>query len=176
MKSVCRYQSWLTTRYFSYKMGKLKIFLYFWLWIVFCMTQVQQQKSHLLLLYHTLPYLTITECDTAHTVMCNFQEIFFRSPSHMFNFCARRYVLFAKRTPAFSLARFDNVFLVLGSFHTEKVIIIACCGEYLEDNGIDSILVENKVYGPENLKHVMNVSYYVRWCLECWFLMSSWLK
>ena len=40
--------------------------------------------------------------------------------------------------------------------------MIACCGKYLEDTGIDSILVENKVYGPENVKHVMNGGHYVR--------------
>ena len=40
--------------------------------------------------------------------------------------------------------------------------MIACCGKYLEDTGIDSILVENEVYGPENVKHVMNGGHYVR--------------
>ena len=43
----------------------------------------------------------------------------------------------------------------------EKVVV-ACCGKYLEDTGIDSILVENEVYGPENVKNVMNGGHYVR--------------
>ena len=58
-------------------------------------------------------------------------------------------------------ARFENIFLDLGGFHTEKVMI-SCCGKYLEDTGIDSILVENEVYGPENVKRVINGGHYVR--------------
>ena len=57
-------------------------------------------------------------------------------------------------------ARLDNIFLGLGGFHTEKVMI-ACCGEYLEDTGTNSIPVENEVHGPENVKHVMNEGDYV---------------
>ena len=34
--------------------------------------------------------------------------------------------------------------------------MIACCDKYLEDTGVDSIFVENIVYGPENVKSVMN--------------------
>ena len=40
--------------------------------------------------------------------------------------------------------------------------MIACCGKYLEDTGVDSIFVENEVYGPENVKSVMNGGDYVR--------------
>ena len=42
----------------------------------------------------------------------------------------------------------------------EKVMI-TCCGKYLEDTVIDSIFVENEVYGPENVKSVMNGGNYV---------------
>ena len=34
--------------------------------------------------------------------------------------------------------------------------MIACCAKYLEDTGVDRVFVENKVYGPENVKSVMN--------------------
>ena len=67
----------------------------------------------------------------------------------------------AKELQLLDPARFDNIFLGLGGFHTEKVMI-ACCGKYLEDTGIDSILVENEVYGPENVKHIINGGHYVR--------------
>ena len=67
----------------------------------------------------------------------------------------------AKELQLLDPARFDSIFLGLGGFHTEKVMI-ACCGKYLEDTGIDSILVENEVYGPEKVKHVMNGGHYVR--------------
>ena len=39
--------------------------------------------------------------------------------------------------------------------------MIACCAKYLEDTGVDSVFVENEVYGPENVKSVMNGSNYV---------------
>ena len=67
----------------------------------------------------------------------------------------------AKELQLLDPARFDNIFLGLGSFHTEKVMI-ACCGKYVADTRIDSILVENEVYGPENVEHVMNEGHYVR--------------
>ena len=67
----------------------------------------------------------------------------------------------AKELQLLDPARFDNIFLGLGGFHTEKVMI-ACCGKYLEDTGIDSILVENEVYGPENVKHIINGGHHVR--------------
>ena len=40
--------------------------------------------------------------------------------------------------------------------------MIACCGNDLEDTGIDSIFVENEVYRSENVKSVMNGGNYVR--------------
>ena len=38
----------------------------------------------------------------------------------------------------------------------------AYCGKYLEDTGVDSIFLENKVSRPENVKSVMNGGNYVR--------------
>ena len=43
----------------------------------------------------------------------------------------------------------------------EKVVI-TCCGKYLEETGIDTVLVENEVYGPEIVKSVMGGGHYVR--------------
>ena len=58
-------------------------------------------------------------------------------------------------------ASFGNIFLGIEGFDTEKVMV-TCSGKYLEDTEIDSILVENQVYGPENVKHFMNGGHYVR--------------
>ena len=41
----------------------------------------------------------------------------------------------------------ENIFLGLGGFHTEKAAI-ACVGRFLEDGGVDSIFVANKIFGP----------------------------
>ena len=54
---------------------------------------------------------------------------------------------------------FANIFLGIGGFHMEK-IIIACCGKYLEESGISSVLVANEIFGP-HVKSVMEGSHYV---------------
>ena len=57
--------------------------------------------------------------------------------------------------------KFGNIFLGLGGFHLEKVVI-ACCGKYLEESGIDSIFVELEMFGPEVVTSVMAVGNYIR--------------
>ena len=102
-----------------------------------------------------LPYIA-TEYDTVHTVMCNLQDILLqKSQRYGPLWCDKGVYRLAKELQLLNLTRFDNIFLELGGFHMEKVMI-ACCGKYLEDTGIDSIFVENEVYGPENVKSVMN--------------------
>ena len=60
----------------------------------------------------------------------------------------------AKELQHLDSSRFDNIFLGLGGYHKKKVII-AYCGKYVADTGINSILVENEVY-------VMNEGNYIR--------------
>ena len=57
--------------------------------------------------------------------------------------------------------KFDNIFLGIGGFHLEK-IVIACCGKYLEESGIDSVLVETTIYRISVVNSVMNGSNYIR--------------
>ena len=57
--------------------------------------------------------------------------------------------------------KFDNIFLGIGGFHLEK-IFIACCGKYLEESGIESVLVETTIYGISVVNSVMNGSNYIR--------------
>ena len=93
--------------------------------------------------------------------MCNFQDVLLqKSQSYGPLWWDEGVCRLAEELQLLDPARFGNIFLDLGS-HAEKVMI-ACCGKYLEDTGIDSILVENEVYGPENVKHVMNGGHYVR--------------
>ena len=56
--------------------------------------------------------------------------------------------------------KFANIFLGIGGFHLEK-IIISCCGKYLEESGIDTGLVENEIYGLAVVKSVMDGGHYV---------------
>ena len=54
----------------------------------------------------------------------------------------------AKELQLLNPDKFGNIFLGLGGFHPEKVVI-ACCGKYLEVSGIYSIFVELEIFGPE---------------------------
>ena len=56
---------------------------------------------------------------------------------------------------------FGNIFLGLGGFHLEK-IVIACIGKFLEESGVESVFVENEIFGPGVVKTVMNGGHYVR--------------
>ena len=67
----------------------------------------------------------------------------------------------AKELQLLNPDKFGNIFLGLGGFHLEKVII-ACCGKYLEKSGIDSILVEPENFGPEAVTLVMPGGNYIR--------------
>ena len=49
----------------------------------------------------------------------------------------------AKEIQLLMADEFDNIFLGLGWFHAEKNFI-ACCGQYLQESGIDTVFVEIK--------------------------------
>ena len=117
-----------------------------------------------------LPYVA-TEYDTIHTVLCNFQDVLFQKlQTYGPLWCDKGVYRLAKEPQLLNGTLFDNIFLGLGGFHIEKVMIV-CCGKYLEDTGVDSIFVENEVYGPENVKSVMNGGDYVRGIR--WMTISS---
>ena len=60
------------------------------------------------------------------------------------------------------MIKHKNIFLGLGGFHTEKAVI-ACVRKFLEDVGVDSVFVTNKIFGPSVVStNVMNGSHYVR--------------
>ena len=51
--------------------------------------------------------------------------------------------------------KISNIFLGIGGFHLEKVVIV-CLGTYLESSGIQNLLVKEKVYGPAIVNSVMS--------------------
>ena len=108
-----------------------------------------------------IPYVA-TEYDAIHTVMCNFQDVL-RQRSQPYGplWCDEGVFRLAKELQLLDQDRFHNIFLGLGGFHMEKVMI-ACCGKYLEETGFDTVFVENEVYGPYIIKSVMNGGHYVR--------------
>ena len=57
--------------------------------------------------------------------------------------------------------KFGNIFLGLGGFYLEEVVI-DCCGKYLEESVIDSIFVELEIFVPELVTSVMTGGNYIR--------------
>ena len=58
---------------------------------------------------------------------------------------------------------YDNIFLRIAGFHTEKVVL-TCIGKFLEGSGVKEILVQTKSFGPDTVKVVMNGGYYNLYC------------
>ena len=58
---------------------------------------------------------------------------------------------------------FSNIFLGLGGFHMEK-ILLACLGVYLEPSGMFGVLVETECNGTDVIKTVISGSHYSRAC------------
>ena len=67
----------------------------------------------------------------------------------------------AKEIQLLKPEQFNNIFLGLGGFHMEK-IVLACLGAYLEPSGIFSVLVETECYGPDTINSVISGSHYSR--------------
>ena len=57
--------------------------------------------------------------------------------------------------------KFSNIFLGIGIFHLEKVVI-GCLNRYLKSNGIQNLLIKEKVYGPAVVNSVMSGRNYIR--------------
>ena len=67
----------------------------------------------------------------------------------------------AKEIQLLNPGTFNNIFLGLGGFHMEKVII-ACCGIFLKGTGIECVLVESMVFGSGVVNSVMPGGNYIR--------------
>ena len=108
-----------------------------------------------------IPY-PATEFDTIHTCMVNFQDVLTQKGlSYGPLWCDEGVYRIAKELQLLNPDAFSNIFLGLGGFHLEKVII-ACCGKYLEESGVDIIFVENEIFGPSVVNSVMSGGNYIR--------------
>ena len=112
----------------------------------------------------------VTEYDAIFAAMVNFQNVDVLQQRGMSCglFCSdeETYRL-AKEFQLNHPERFDNIFLWIGGFHMEK-IIIACCGKYLVESGINRVLVADKIFGLQVVKSVMEGSHYLggKWGME----------
>ena len=108
-----------------------------------------------------LPY-PATTYDAILTTMVNFQDALKQKGDAYGGLWADEGVYsIAKEIQLMKPDQFDNIFLGLGGFHMEK-IVLACLGSYLEPSGIFDVLVETKCYGTNVIKSVISGSHYAR--------------
>ena len=113
----------------------------------------------------TIPY-PATDFDTIYTCMINFQDVLLQKGLDSGPlWCDEGIYHIAKELQLLNPEEFQNIFLGLGGFHLEKVVI-ACCGKYLEESGINSIFVELEIFGPEVVTSVMADGNYIRGNVE----------
>lgn len=108
-----------------------------------------------------IPY-PATEFDTIFTCLKNFQDVLLQKQlPYGPLWCDEGVYRIAKEIQLLRPNEFDNIFLGLGGFHTEKVLL-ACIGKYIENIGVEEILVENEIFGPAVVKSVLNAGHYGR--------------
>ena len=108
-----------------------------------------------------VPY-PATDYDTIFTCMKNFQDVLEqKSQKHGPLWCDEGVYRIAKELQLLNPESFENIFLGLGGFHMEK-IVLACLGKYLEEVGIEQVLVKDEVFGPVVAKQVMTGSHFIR--------------
>ena len=108
-----------------------------------------------------LPY-PATTYDAILTTMINFQDALKQKGDSYGGLWADEGVYhIAKEIQLLKPEQFKNIFLGLGGFHMEK-IILACLGTYLEPSGIFGVLVETECYGTDVIKTVISGSHYSR--------------
>ena len=100
--------------------------------------------------------LPTTEYDTIFTCMKNFQDVLQQRHLNYGPFwCYEGVYRTAKELKLLNPSLFANIFIGLGGFHTEK-ILISCCGSYLQECGIGSVFAENEIFGPEVVQSVLS--------------------
>ena len=108
-----------------------------------------------------LPY-PATTYDAILTTMINFQDVLKQKGDSYGGLWADECVYrIAKEIQLMKPDQFNNIFLGLGGFHMEK-IVLACLGTYLEPSGIFAVLVETECYGTDVIKTVISSSHYSR--------------
>ena len=105
-----------------------------------------------------------TTYDSIFTTMVNFQDAL-KQKGYAYGalWADEGAYCIAKEIQLMKPDQFDNIFLGLGGFHMEK-IVLACVGLYLEPSGIFGVLVETECYGTDVIKTVISGSHYSRDC------------
>ena len=108
-----------------------------------------------------LPY-PATTYDAIFTTITNFQDALKQKGDNYGGLWADEGVYhIAKEIQLLKPDQFNNIFLGLGGFHMEK-IVLACLGTYFEPSGIVGVLVETECYGADVIKAVISGFHYSR--------------
>jgi hypothetical protein len=109
-----------------------------------------------------LPYVA-TEMDTIFTSMINFQDVLKQKNAVSGALWSDEGVYaIAKEIQLLKPDQFGNIFLGMGPFHMEK-IVIACLGKFLGCIGIDLALIETETFGKLVVKKsVMTGGHYCK--------------
>lgn len=101
-----------------------------------------------------LPY-PATEFDPIYTCIINFKDVFLQTKLPYVTFwCDEIVYRIDKELQILLSPKFDNLFIVIGGFHTEKGFLV-CCGLYLKDIGIRNVFVNNEIFGPAVADHAV---------------------
>ena len=108
-----------------------------------------------------IPHLA-TEYDTIFTCMRNFQDVLLqRDLEYGPLWCDEGVYRIAKELQLLNPSLFSNIFLGIGAFHMEN-ILISCCRSYLKECGEENVFVKSDVFGPGVVQSVMSGSNYIR--------------
>ena len=103
-----------------------------------------------------------TEYDRIFTSMRNLQDVLLqRDLEYGPLWCDEGVYQIAKELQLLNPSLFSNIFLGIGGFDMEK-ILISCCGSYLKECGVENVFVESDVFGPGVVQSVMSGSNYIR--------------
>ena len=103
-----------------------------------------------------------TDFSTIYTSMKNYQDILNqRNIPYGPLWCDEGVYRIAKEIQLLRPNEFGNIFLGMGGFHTEK-IVLACLGKYLEKSGIEKVFEITETFGPDTVKSVLNGGHYIR--------------
>ena len=116
---------------------------------------------------HIIPH-PATEYNTIFTCMRNFQDVLLqRDLEYGPLWCDEGIYRIAKELQLLNPSLFSNIFLGIGRFHMEK-ILISCCGSYLKECGVENVFVESDVFASvvqllmsevdsDNIKHFQSI-------------------
>lgn len=108
-----------------------------------------------------LPF-PVTEYSTVYTELKNLQGLLSTlEQSNLSVTCDEGDYRIAREIQLLRPEEFKNIVLCMGSFHMTKVAL-GCIGKYLKGSGVQTILVESTMFGPNVVESVLTGRNYVR--------------